>query len=998
MTVLFSDLVDSTPLGERLDPESLRRVMARYFDEVREALENHGAVVEKFIGDAVMAVFGIPNLHEDDALRAVRAAFELQQRVEALNAELERRWNVRLETRTGLNTGEVVAGDAGFGQALVTGDAVNLAKRLEQAAGANQVLIGSATRRLVAHAVEAEALPPLTLKGKTKPVHAWRLTRVLEDAQALPRRLSSPLVGRRSELAELERAFERAVRERRCIVCTVVGPAGIGKSRLVRELCERVTDHATAVTGRCLPYGEGITFWPLVQIVRELGGEEGLVASLEGAEDADLIAERVRATVGLADPSGGSEEGFWGIRSWLEALARKQPLLLCVEDIQWAERKLLDLVEYVAGWSRDAPILIICLARPELYEAHPAWTASHDRRLVLPLDPLSEGEAEALLANLAGGERVGASKREQIVAAAEGNPLFVEQMVAMAGESGSELAVPPSIQALLTARLDQLDAPERVVLECASVVGREFWRGSVAALVPAEVSDAVGTQLMALVRKGLVRPERSSFPREDAFGFLHALIRDAAYEGLPKERRADLHERVAGWLRATAGARAGELEEIVGYHYEQAYRYLEQLAPLDERSARLAAQAGEALGSAGRRAFARDDMAAALKLLDRAMALITEQSPTRLELLRELGSAAWAVGELARAETLLTSLIEAAGATGDRRIEWYALLEQAGRKTMTDPSVGLDELVKVSEEAVRVFEELGDELGLARAWRRLATAAEVRGHFAIAAQGTERALTHARAAGDRQEEARSLDRLCTALLYGPTGSEDAIARCEVLLEHARQNPMMEASVSSSLAGLAAMRAQFDRARQLARRAGSIYEDLGLRLPHGGLLWIAGDIELLAGNAVAAERELRRGYEFLAGIGVQAGLAAQLARALYLQGRYDEAWAFTEIREEKRMTTLSRVAWLGIRARLEARAGRRGEALECARKGVELAETTDAANTRADALLDLAAVLELGGQQRDESAEAIRRAAEIYEAKGNLPSLRTARALLRDRVA
>ena len=618
VTVVFSDVIDSTPLGEALDAESYRRMLSRYFIEVSRVLEHHGGTVEKFIGDAVMAVFGIPVVHEDDALRAVRAVTELREALHALNEDLRAEFGMELRVRTGINTGEVVAGDPAEGQAFATGSAVATAQRLEAAASPGEILIGDSTYRLVREAVLVEPLEPLELKGKSQPVRAWRLLGVLTGAPAFARRLDSPMVGREHELDRLRAAFEEAARKRECRVISVIGTAGIGKSRLVKELLSSVDDEASVLTGRCLPYGKGITYWPLRDLVRRAAGEvsrEAIERLLEGEPDAHKVAARIAGAIGIAGSKSAPEETMWAVRRLLEHLAREVPLVIAFDDLQWAEPTLLDLIEYLLGWIRDAPILIVCMARPDLLELHPGWLGAATSASSIVLDPLSEPEAEVLLELLSGETELAADLFAQITEAAEGNPLYVEQMLAMLTENGSashDLAIPPTIHALLAARLDRLEPEERAVIERAAVIGKEFWRSAIAELTPEEERESSAPRLMALARKEFIEPGASIFPEEDGFRFRHILIRDAAYLGIPKETRAQLHERFAAWLERTAGERASELDEIIGYHLEQAHGYRAELGPSGPGSADLATRAGERLAAAGRRAIVdRGDASAA---------------------------------------------------------------------------------------------------------------------------------------------------------------------------------------------------------------------------------------------------------------------------------------------------------------------------------------------------------------------------------------------------
>ena len=471
VSVLFCDLVGSTALGERTDPEVLRELMGSYHAALRAILERHGGTVEKFVGDAAMAVFGIPHVHEDDALRAVRAAAEMRQVVARLD----------LHVRIGVSTGEVAAG---VGETLVTGDTVNVAARLEEAAEPGEILIGEQTERLVRDRVRAEALAPVELKGKTNAVAAFRLLEVLPDAPAFTRPSDAPFVGRAEEVEVLRLAAERAAGERLPQLCTIVGPPGIGKSRLAREFLAGVGEKPRILVGRCLPYGEGITYWPLGEIVRQVGGGDprDSIAEIVGGEEGAFVADHVAGAISLGPAGGSPEEISWAVRKLFEALARDRPLIAVVDDIHWAEPTLLDLLEYVASFTADVPLLVLCTARPDLFELRPSWTNPRANATLVSLEPLPVEESETLVDEL---QEVDARTRARIVAAAEGNPLFVEQLLAMRAEEGDgELVIPPTIQALLSARLDRLEPAERAVLERASIEGRLFHRSAVTELLP----------------------------------------------------------------------------------------------------------------------------------------------------------------------------------------------------------------------------------------------------------------------------------------------------------------------------------------------------------------------------------------------------------------------------------------------------------------------------------------------------------------------------------
>jgi class 3 adenylate cyclase/tetratricopeptide (TPR) repeat protein len=1019
---MFCDVVGSTSLGERLDPESLRRVMQHYSEMMRSVLERHGGVVEKFIGDAVMAVFGIPRLHEDDALRAVRAAADIRLALSTLNDELEQRWGVRLSVRMGINSGEVVAGDATVGQTLVTGDAVNVAARLEEAGRAGEILIGNTTHRLVRNAVVVEPVDPLMVEGKTEPVRAWRLLAVLESASPFARRLDSRLVGRESEKALLEQAFRRASRDRACHLFTVLGAAGVGKSRLVEEVVRAIEVEATVVRGRCLPYGEGITLWPVAEAVREATGvshadapEEArakIAALLEEDDHADLVSERVAQMLGLADVAAGPEESFWALRRLLEALSRRRPLVVIFDDIQWGEPTFLDLVEYLAAWTRDAPILLVCLARTELLDDRPAWAGGTLNTASILLEPLSQAECELLMENLLGQTKPIRDAQQRIAQAAGGNPLFIEEMIAMLIDDGllrregvnwaaaadlSTIAIPETIQALLAARLDRLEPEERHVIERAAVEGGVFHLGAVAELCAPEARPQVTNLLMALARRHLIGPDRSSFIGEECFRFHHILVRDAAYRGMPKELRAELHERFAAWLERAAGARVREWEEILGYHLEQAYHYRRELRPADASTRALAARAGDMLASAGRRAILRGDMPAATSLLSRAASLYEVEAPQRLELLPELGAALIDVGELADAGLVLGEAIELARSAGDARIEWRARLELA---EMGKEQRAAEELRQQAEQAIRVFEQHEDDKSLSKAWRLVGESLLLRCRGAAAEEALGRAVAYARKAGDLGEETESLRWRARAMLLGPVPVPEGIARCEAARTASGGRPIAVAGLSLILGAFAGMQGRFDDARGLIATAQAIFTELGLTFRLAQSAFVSGRVELIADEPAAAERELRRGYEILESMGEKSYyfpiLASLLAAAVCEQGRWQEALALTEVSERAATPgdLAANVLWQAVRGKALCGLADTEQGERLALESVRLAEGSDFLWDRANALMSLADVLRVRGRGR-EAAGAIQQAVELYELKGIDVSAEKARALLAD---
>jgi class 3 adenylate cyclase/tetratricopeptide (TPR) repeat protein len=1004
VTVVFSDVAESTRLGSELDPEAVRSIMSRYFEAASRAVEHHGGTVEKFIGDAVMAVFGIPAVHEDDALRAVRAVVEMHDAVNELNRELEQEQGIELLLRTGVNTGEVVVGDPSDGQTLVTGDMVNVAARLEQAAGPGEILIGEATHRLVRGAVSLEPTGPLTLKGKEEGVRSWRVLEIVGDGAERDRSPDSPLVGRRGELARLHEAFEEVVRKGSVSLFTVFGGAGIGKSRLARELEASVTGTARVLTGRCLPYGDGITYWPVFEIVRGLveGDEDpgpAIARLLAGREGADAIAERIAGTLGHSTQAGSAEETSWAVRKLFEALAEERPLIVVFEDLHWAEPTLLDMVDYIADWSHGAPILVVCLARPELLEKRPRWGAGEAATLLL--EPLTAAESGALIDTLPGAGSLQPEIRARIAETAEGNPLYVEQMVAMLAEGDrgeGPLEIPPTIQGLLAARLDRLSVDERAVIERACIVGKRFWTAAVAGLSESD-RGSLEASLELLVQKDFIAPDRSVVPGEEGYRFRHQLIRDAAYHGIPKGERASLHERFARLIEERAGANVVEVEEILGYHLEQAVGYRAQLGRPDERTAALAREAAERLARAGSRAHARGDAAAAASLLGRAADLLPEDAPERTNLLLELGSALVLAGRLADADAPLTEAIAAGAASGDRRLELHAVLERGFLRALTDPE-GVEELRRVSEQALPELEALGDDLGLAKAWRRVADVQWMVNHWSDQARALEQALVHAQRAGDRREAAGALMRVPMSLYYGPLPVAEATARAEAVLQQAQGARVVESTALVCLAGLNAQSGRFEEARQLLAQGRAISDELGFRVWVAGFSLAAGDIEMLAGDPVAAERELRRGYEALDAMGERgllATVAAELARAVCAQERFEEAERLTRVSEElaRPLDVAAQISWRTVRATCIAGEGDLTSAERLAREALEAVEQTDDLNRQAGVLADLADVVGRAG--RGAEATALQeRAVALYERRGNLVSAERLRTELEDR--
>jgi predicted ATPase/class 3 adenylate cyclase len=1011
VTLVFSDIKDSTALTASIDGEAMNEIKARYFTTMAAEIERHGGKVEKYVGDAIMAVFGLVRAHEDDALRAIRAAAGMKDALGRLNDELFDFYGVRLTNRTGVNTGEIVANtDPHASQNLATGDAVNVAARLEQNAPAGEVLVGEMTYELVRGHVEVERLE-LALKGKAELVPAYRLV-ALRSATGPSVSTASPFVGRVAERGRLADAYAAATGDRRARLLTVVGDAGVGKTRLIADFMGAIALEATVLRGRCLAYGDGITFWPLVEVVREaarIGEDDSAETARDrigsllpaGLAERDEILERVASAVGLSTDPYPVAELFWGARKLLEALAADRPLVVVIDDIHSAEVTFLELLDYLVRSVEESALLILCSARPELLDEHPEWveSAGTDR---IHLQPLGASDVEAMIDRLLGEADLSSATRRRVVEAAEGNPLFIEQMVSMLRERGStgDVVVPATIHALLAARLDDLTQEERAIVDPASVIGLVFPAQAVEDLVPSLLRAGVAERLADLDRKQFVHPLTAD-GEDPAFRFHHILVRDAAYQSLLKRARATLHEKFVDWAEPVnrERGRETEFEEILGYHLEQAVRYRSELGPLDEGGRRLAMRAATKLASAGRRAFARGDTPAACSLLRRATLLPPADDPFRLGLLVELADALLEEGAFEEAAFVLSEATERAERIGDARL---VASSRIGRRTLDLQASGLTGTEAVMADVMSltpVFEAAGDEGGLARAWRLLMVIHGTVGAYDEAAAAAKRVVDHARAAGDSRLAARGAIGYAVTALHGPTPATEALRRTERLIEDVQGDRKAEAVILGVLAQLHAMRGSFEVAREMYLRARSMLEDLGPSVTAASTSTESSRVEVLAGDLDAAERELRRDHDTLAGMGeryYRSTVAGLLAGVLEAAGRLEEAEELSRSAEElaDEDDVFSQVAWRAARARAFARAGRGDEAEALARAALRLAEQTVDIALQADAWDDLGTVLERLG--RADEAESARRAAlELYERKEDAVSAARIRATLAD---
>jgi class 3 adenylate cyclase/tetratricopeptide (TPR) repeat protein len=983
--VLFVDLVGSTALVAAADPEVVRRRVTKFFELVSGCIEAHGGTVEKFAGDAVMAAFGVPLAHEDDAERALRAALEI-------------RAGVGVECRIGVEAGEVVSEDAD--STFATGHAVTVAARLQQAAEPGEVLVGAAAHRLAAHAVELESAGRRGLGGVSEPVPVWRAVSASRRTGRSAGAVAAPLIGRGVELALLRNTLDRTVRDRRAHLVTIYGEPGVGKSRLARDFVAGL-EGVRVLVGRCLPYGEGITYWPLAQMVRQAAGideadtAQAAVSKLATLTRDGAVTERVGQAIGLLDTSANADETPWAVRQLLETIASARPLVCICDDIQWAEPALLDLLQEVAAHSHGSPILICCLARPELLELRPDWPG------VIRLHPLSEADADELLVRLAGERMLPAAVRDRIATAAAGNPLFIEQFVAMLIDEGmlaeggtppEGLPVPPTLQALLTARLERLAPDERQVLTRAAVAGQTIYLGALRELVPAPVLPDLERILLTLVRKDLLLPARSDLATESAYQFRHLLIRDTAYEVLTKEDRAELHECFGRWLEQVLAERPDEVEEIVGHHLEQAHRFRAELAPLDERGRALADEAAERLAASGRRAAGRGDSRAAARLFSRAAALLDIDDVRRPDLLID------AAGQLR-----VTGLYDEAAAAADEgvalrpeeRLATRARLALLRIRFESDPDLDLGVLATEARKAAVLADELDDHILAAEAWGALADVSWARCRFEATAEADTRAAEHAERAGNPMRTRLKLLKLnCAA--SGPMPTSQAIALGEQTLEALNRQPTLASGVLTTLGHLHAMRGEFELARRLVLR-GLAMRDEGTALAYAGRTGSGWEVEARSGNWEAAEREIRAGYEGLVALGntgFGATAAATLGHCLVVLGRMDEAEELVAVSRETATAedVVSQVAWRNAQARLLAARGEPPEAVKVAKEAVELALATDALSEQGEALVILAEVL-VSADLHDEARTAARQALDAFDRKEHLVGAARAERLL-----
>jgi DNA-binding SARP family transcriptional activator/class 3 adenylate cyclase len=974
VTVLVASLRSQT---RHADPEVRQRLMKLAREEAARVIEGHGGHVLRGRGAELVGVFGLSRIREDDALHALTAAVQLRAEMTALlDGEPG-----ELSLHVGLDTGVVAAG---AGEEPV-GDPVEGAAELARTADDGAILLSEATRRFAPDAIRVGAVDHGT----------WVLEDVIPNAPSVRRRHNLPMIDRADELAIALRAFERATVTRSAQLLTVEGDAGLGKSRLAEEVRHCVEGRAKTLVAHCGAYGDGTALWPLRGAIADLTGDgnSDTVRRLLGqAEDADAIADLVLAGLGLVERAADQERVPWALRRLLETVAESKPLVLIVEDAHAAEPPLLDLLEYLVEWLTAAPVFVLCLVRPEFLDGRRSWPRGPDGVMEVKLARLSDDESSQLLESLTERQPISPVSRDRVLRAAEGNPLFLEQMVAMDSEDDGDgyARVPATIQTLLAARLDRLEHGERAVIERAAVIGRRFAAGDVVELMPTEERAAARQHLRALVHRGLITPERST--GDDVLRFHHILIRDVAYAGCPKSLRSRVHEEHANRL----ARRAQTVDEAIGYHLEQAYRYRYELRRVDEDARDLARRAGQRLGAAGSRALARGDAGAAGLLLRRAANLFEAGDDVRADVLLELGSALSDSGDFPAAGPFLRAALDAARGPGAETLAARASVELSNQRLFAEPHPNVDAMHREARAAIAVLERKRDESGLARAWNHIGSLHWTRLEIAAAEQALERALEHARRAGDARERSEAFNILLRATVVGPCVVDVGIRRCEDAREGAAEAVALVAIIDITLAVLEAMRMRIDVAREHYQGARQLLQEHGLGLRMAGLEVYPAMVELLAGDPGLAEPYLERACADLERVGERARLPTAIAfraRVLCAMDEYDDALRLTHLSEKLnyRHDLASQILWSGTRARVLARTGDARESERLARLSVEVACRTDAAFLTAAALTDLADVLSAVGRP-DAAMGALDDAIALHDAKRNQAGARFARAL------
>jgi class 3 adenylate cyclase/tetratricopeptide (TPR) repeat protein len=1004
VTLVFADVTGSTAMAERRDAEAVRAVILGYFEIARDVITRHGGTIEKFIGDAVMAVFGIPVVREDDPLRGVRAAQDLRDALAEFNHEqLERTGDV-LQVRIGVHTGEVVAGDPSSGHAFASGDTVNLAARIEQAAPPGDVLMSESTLALVADHVEVAAVAPLTLKGKSALVPAYRLLLVRRSAGSATRRPAGPLLGRVAELRLLLGGLERARRTRSAECVAILGAPGSGKSRLIAELLDRAVDETLILRGACLSYGESATFWPLREMVEQVTGitdsddaaavRRRIRDNLPSGRGGDRAAELVGAVIGAGETSSSSlHETYGAFRQLLESAVTERPLLLVFDDLHWAEPPLIELVRDLAT-HLQVPALVVCAGRDEFARYLPRLV---EDEAVIALAPLGDADSASLIAAILEGWTIDAAMRARIESAGQGNPLFLVELARKVRDdlvspdaAPDAQSIPLTLQGLLAARLDQLGLAERRAAQRASVLGHLFWERPLAHLSPK--GDSLEQAVAELVRRELVSHDPATLFGQEGLRFGHVLIREAAYSSLTKRERIDCHERYAEWLAENSGARATEYAEVLGHHFREAHLLLEQLGTDPARSRRLAKRAGEQFATAGLRALARSDERSADTLLASAVLLLGDEATGDLRYWQAL--AVNRSGRIRESVELWRSVAEAARHDGDRRIALYSELDWRAAAVYALGETDPDELRRLATEAIRVFAHPRDERGLGfgwlvRAWMAIIDGA---GDGPSALESARLAVEHIERSGDEHLLSLALEAFAVAISQSDIAAPQAIAEIGQLL--GRGVHVCE-QAHFALGLLHAERGEFVQAHEIVLAAVDRAQRRGnATIASQGLL-VDGLVSLDEQDGARAELRFRGAIDDCRESELRAGLAnaaALLAIALGVQGRPDEALEYVRLSEE---TDSEGPAMRGLQASARGLALAQladPSALGCALTGIACAHSVAAKRTIALAEVICAEIAKVLGDDAEAQAHA-HVALAAYRSLENLTGERRAERVL-----
>lgn len=985
VTVIFADLGGSTSFEERVDPETARSVLGRYHATLGSIAEELGAGTVKFLGDGVMAVWGVPEIAADDADRAVRAGIAMQSAFESIAADVAQRFDAEISLRVAINTGEVVVGDD---DADIVGDALNVAARLEKECPASQVVVGDETWRATRGDHDYESRGEVEVAGREEPVgvHLLRGAAVLDT--------TLPFVGRDHEADEIRRVFDAAVRNRELRLVSVVGEPGVGKTTLSRELTDDLD--ASVVAFSCTA-DSATALGPIVEVLRTIVDDQG--AQDLGRLVPDDVGDRERILDVVNDLTAGGaghtvEETFRSLRRLVEITAAAEPFVMVIDDIQWADPVLLDFIEHLVEWVRDSPVLVIALARPEIREVRPTLAeASRWVDVAINLEGLDAEATRRLAAQLLGSDDVPEELAGRLPASTRGNPLFVRELVRMLVHDGvleqrgdawhltidaDAIDIPPTVKSLLATRIERLPDDERRLIEVAAVIGTDFDLGAVAKL-SGRPRSAVLTHAERLRRLQLVEPAGAYAGDDPVWRFHHVLIRDVAYRRLLKADRADLHEQLADHRAARGGA---DVDEVVARHLDAAHRYRDELGDRSAHVADLGVRAASRYLTAAQRALDRDELTSAGSLAAGGIDLAGGDRGLAADLAMLACEAHLAALDAAAGATMVARLAEI---IADETEPWLVCF-QAQVAVLTDP----DSLPMAEADLSRAIDEFaaaGDGPGLAKAHLVRARTRARLGRVADCEADLDQALVAAREADDRRRVTAVLGAAPTAALWGPSPVPRAGGRCLDVIRLQRITtaaPSVEATSVRCQAVLEALRGRTDNARSMIAAAHRTVSDLGLRHGQAETELFEGIIETIAGDPAAAEPHFRAALDGLGslGVGADAGQAAALlAKSLLSQGRLDDADRYASESEKLAGQNLkTAIAWRAARAEILSAQGRADEAVTLAREAVDIGAGTDIVLDHADACLTLSRVLAAAGDV-DGATQARSEADRLHEAKG-----------------